>query len=159
YVTARQGRPELIHRFHRLHRLICGANTPIGRATHEGEFQICEIAKSVDVFPLPQGSSSGFGKHFAAGAGDEGGDDAGRGLFAEELHGAIGAERVGAAGVERVDLIHVVAVDAAAAAVPNGAVLAEAADADGGVVVGPGGVEGPADLARAVRLNRLALGI
>src|SRR5262249_2017436 len=120
---------------------------------------ICEIAKSVDVFPLPQGSSSGFGKHFAAGAGDEGGDDAGRGLFAQELHGAIGAERVGAAGVERVDLIHVVAVDAAAAAVPNGAVRAEAADADGGVVVGPGGVEGPADLARAVRLNRLALGI
>src|SRR5439155_13873467 len=71
----------------------------------------------------------------------------------------VAAEGVDAAGVEGIDLVEVVAVDAAAAAVLDEAVVAEAADADGGVVVAPGGVECPAFAAGLVVGQHLALGV
>src|SRR5205823_12961609 len=95
----------------------------------------------------------------AAGAGHKGGDHARGDRVADELHGAVAAQRVGAAGVEGVNLVGVVAVNHAAAAVHSQAVTAEAAHFDVGVVVGPGGVEGLADLAGGVGRHRLAAGV
>src|SRR5262249_20695742 len=72
-----------------------------------------------------------------------------------------------AAGMEAIELVGVIAIDGAAAAIANQAVAAETTDLNVGVIVRPGGVEGPAarrtrsppaDAAGCIRLHRFTPG-
>ena len=93
-------------------------------------------------------------EHLAAGAGDQGRQHAWGRPINEELHRPVAAQGVGAAGVEGVKLVDVATVNHAATTVLDGAVGAEAVYLDVGVVVRPGGVEGPSDLSGRVGCHR-----